>query len=631
MANLLSKLIFLLFCLWSFTIVFFYGKNFPYAGSYENLVLDELFGGVVFILVCVLSGNRLFRLFRLSSLPMTEELLFSAALGAGIISLSLLILGLLNMFYSWILTTFFILVVTLAITNWSCLKRYKNQIIKNYPSHFSLAETILISLIFGVVILALFNTLTPPFYRDSLIHHLALPKWHLRYHRIVDLPFAIFSYYPPFMEMLYTGALFFGSDILAQLFHYLFYLGCLFFTFLLARKFLSRPLSLLTVLLFGSLPVVFRIASVAYSDFGLTFFTLGGSLALFYWIKTKESNWLTLSAVMVGLAVSCKYNGLIIFLFFIAYILLIMLREKLGGKYLIKNTFLFLLLVFLVNSFWLGKNFFSLGNPIFPLGNKFLGKKPEQIQLPLPPRKIRKILYGESLKDQILLPWNLAVKTKTKVRQELDGVINPIFLIFLPAFFFIPKKSTDIKWITSFCLFYFLSFWASGVIRLRYLMPIYPFLSFLTIYSISSWKDQKKKTLGLILINLSLVLNFYWILPDTIKVNPINFLVGKESRAAFLTRQLPVYPVFEYINHHLPLTARIMLVYGGNFGNDGYYLDRDYYFTYWDQGAGIKDILQKSSTPEEVRLELKRKGITHLLINEHFLKIDFSSSLSPKK
>jgi len=626
----IRKIAFPLFILWVLLIFFFYGENFSFSGTWDNFVGDELLGGGIFIFFCFLIGNRFFQFLCLSYSSVMEEVLFSAGLGAGIIYLSIFILGLLQAFYPSTLGSLFVFLLILALSNWKNLERLRDKI-KNYQPYFSFIEVVLFSLLSGFILLALFNTLTPPFYRDALIHHLALPKWYLRHYRIEDIPFAIFSYYPPFMEMLYTGALFFRSDILAQLLHYLFYFGCLFLTFILANKFLSRALSLLTVLLFGSLPVVFRIASVAYSDFGLTFFALEGSLALFYWINTKELKWFYLSAVMVGLTVSCKYNGLIIFLFFGATILVIMARWKVPGKSLLKNAFFFLLIVFLINSLWLGKNLRYTGNPIFPLGGKIFNKNPEQPQTLLSSFEIRKLIYGEDLKDQIFLPWNLAVKTKTKSRQELDGVINPIFLVFLPIFFFLPAKPAEIKWIAFFCLFYFLFFWASGEIRLRYLMPIYPFLSFLTIYSVNNWHSKWKKSGGWFIIGLSLVLNLYWVLSYTVTVNPINFLLGKESRTAFLTRHLPSYPVFEYINRHLPPTSRIMFLYGGNFGNDGYYLNRDYVFGAWDLAAPIKDIIQNSSRPEEVYQKLVRMNISHLLINWKLLKMDFSSSLAQEK
>ena len=117
----------------------------------------------------------------------------------------------------------------------------------------------------------------------------------------------------------------------------------------------------------------------------------------------------------------------------------------------------------------------------------------------------------------------------------------------------------------------------------------------------------------------------------TSKINPFDFLVGKESRRAFLCRHIPPYPVFEYVNKHLPQNARIMFLYGGKFGNDGYYLDRDYFYDTRYMGYTGKKILTKAESAEEVRKEFRNLGISHFLINWNRLQMDYSSSLSTEK
>ena len=68
-----------------------------------------------------------------------------------------------------------------------------------------------------------------------------------------------------------------------------------------------------------------------------------------------------------------------------------------------------------------------------------------------------------------------------------------------------------------------LSFWASSVVKLRYLMPIYPMLALLTAYTIATWETKWKKSLVTITLVLSFFLNLYWVLLYTAKVNPISF------------------------------------------------------------------------------------------------------------
>lgn len=162
-------------------------------------------------------------------------------------------------------------------------------------------------------------------------------------------------------------------------------------------------------------------------------------------------------------------------------------------------------------------------------------------------------------------------------------------------------------------------------------MPIYPMLALITAYTIATWEIKGKKIFVTITLVLAFFLNLYWVLIYTAKVNPISFLVGKESRRDFLCRHLPSYPVFEYINHNLPQGAKIMFLYGGQHGNDGYYLNHDYYYDSGYLGYTAKKILATATSAEEVRTAFVRMGITHLFINWDLLHIDFSSSLPEEK
>ena len=78
---------------------------------------------------------------------------------------------------------------------------------------------------------------------------------------------------------------------------------------------------------------------------------------------------------------------------------------------------------------------------------------------------------------------------------------------------------------------------------------------------------------------LFMVLFFFAALPGVYlwryfeAVRPIGYLTGQESRETYLARVLPEYPVFDYINHKLPATAKIYLLF---IGRRAYYCERDY-------------------------------------------------------
>ncbi|MCH8919920.1 MAG: hypothetical protein IIA23_04340 [Chloroflexi bacterium] len=61
--------------------------------------------------------------------------------------------------------------------------------------------------------------LVPPVARDELTHHLAIPKLYVNSGRILEVPFAPYSYYPMLLDMLYTPFVKWGWDSVPKLVH----------------------------------------------------------------------------------------------------------------------------------------------------------------------------------------------------------------------------------------------------------------------------------------------------------------------------------------------------------------------------------------------------------------------------
>ncbi|MBN2467700.1 MAG: glycosyltransferase family 39 protein [Deltaproteobacteria bacterium] len=594
------------------------------------MVLDEILFGLALVLLSLLSGNRLLTTFRPDSISILDEILFSIGIGLGCLSLSVLLLGLSKLLYTSALVFVLIGFCTIAPTNYQYALRLWTRA-KHSHVTFSRSEVliILLTLLFAIITLA--NALTPPVARDALIHHLAIPKIYITHHAIVEVPFSAPSYYPPLVEMLYAAALLLSSDISTKVIHFLFYLGSLCLTFSLGKLCLPRRMSLLAVLLFASLPVVSQVASTAYADLTLTFYSLGAVVATLRWFQSNNARWLYLAACMVAFAVGSKYNGLLVLFSLLTIVTGFLIRKKTSFLSLAKTLTFLVLSVILINSVWLGRNYAFTGNPLFPLASEIIGKSwlPD---IPQPSAfQIRNAIYGETLWDQVILPWNLSVKTKSTAGYGLDGVANPFYLILLPFFILFVKKSTEIKAIAYFCLLYLLFFWASSSVRIRYLMPILPMIGIITAYTILHLEIKWKPLLLTILLAATFLLNLYWVLNYTSAIDPLCFLTGNESRRDYLCRQIPQYPVFEYINTCLSENAHIMFLYGGKHGNDAYYLDRAYSYDSRDLGYTCKKILNGTDTPEEVHEAFLLRNIDYFLINWKLLEFDFSASLPRQK
>ncbi len=95
----------------------------------------------------------------------------------------------------------------------------------------------------------------------------------------------------------------------------------------------------------------------------------------------------------------------------------------------------------------------------------------------------------------------------------------------------------------------------------------------------------------------------------------------------FLSRTLPPYPMYRFVNQALPPDARVFLIYMKNYT---FLCDRDCYADAMFEAHTLQKILRQAASPSEVRDRLKTEGFTHLLYDEFYLLGD-PSPLSPEE
>lgn len=93
--------------------------------------------------------------------------------------------------------------------------------------------------------------------------------------------------------------------------------------------------------------------------------------------------------------------------------------------------------------------------------------------------------------------------------------------------------------------------------------------------------------------------------------DPWEYLTGRETEESYLTRAIPSYPIFRYINNNLPSHSRILFL--GETMN--FYCHRDVISSTAFDINPIVPVLKNAETKEEVYAYLKQMGVTHLLIN----------------
>ena len=162
--------------------------------------------------------------------------------------------------------------------------------------------------------------------------------------------------------------------------------------------------------------------------------------------------------------------------------------------------------------------------------------------------------------------------------------------------------------------------------RIRYILPILPFLTILAVTGIrngTEWlASRRQSALRLagravpFAIALLIAANFFYLGNQFADVRPLSYILGEESRDEFLTRQVGSYPATNFINRNLPADAVVYLLY---LSGRGYYLDREYIHHVGLETAIVKAMARSSADADTLKAFLRSLGGTHLLVRDELL------------
>ncbi|MFH1103004.1 MAG: glycosyltransferase family 39 protein [Pseudomonadota bacterium] len=481
----------------------------------------------------------------------------------------------------------------------------------------------------------------PPISRDALTHHLAIPKLYLKHGGIYEIPDRPFSYYPMNLDLLYLFPLSFGNDIIPNLIHFSFALMTAWLIYNYLKKRTDSIHGLIGALFFLSIPVIVKLSITAYVDLGLIFFSTAALLFLFRWRETSKKNWLILSAVMCGLAMGIKYNGLISFMLLMSFVPIIYLgktRKRLFDQCKsLGYGLLFSLIAIIIFSPWMVRNYIWTKNPVYPLfSDRFQSSRvtdsdtdPKNIKEKSPsnlaPFAIRKVVYQESWWKIALVPIRIFFEGQDDNPKLFDGKLNP-FLCLLPLLALLfrsgndgfPKTEKKILALFS-VLFLFISFFLADM-RIRYIGPILPPLVILSMIGLFQIKKvlsehvyKQNKGVISILVFLSLVflflINFLYIAKQLGHLEPIPYITGSINRNEYIEKYWPEYAAIRYLNENISTDSKILALF---IGDRGYYFEREIFFGKNE----LQKNINKSESPRSILMFFKRFDISYILVRE---------------
>jgi 4-amino-4-deoxy-L-arabinose transferase-like glycosyltransferase len=600
------------------------------------------------VLAAFCAGEKLWRRLKLHFDTCLETFVFSTAVGLGIISYSVLILGNVRLLYR---TPCYLLLASIIAASIpqirSFLKRLRDErqgqaeksAMQSIDSPFMTA----LKVIFVISIcLYLVQVFSPPLNYDSLAYHLAIPKIYAQEHHVSCIPHNVYANFPMTMEFLYVLGLLLRGDILAKMMH--FFMGILtaLAIYSFSKRYFERKTALVASLIFYNIPLVGLLSGWAFNDLMLTAYEFLAVAAIANWFlsnQPKEENWLWASAIFCGLSIGTKYPALLFLLPFSLLAIVIKLMgqacltptsEKTnnpvgdgharpankvaqkGNSYAIKKLALFLLITLLVASPWFIKNAFYTHNPVYPFFygffNKVFGDPGGGI---FDTQRFMKHHRPQNFQaGQIFtLLW----------RTNMDNKIGPAFILFLPLLLFIRPVKPALKLLLLFAGLYFVLWTFFTHQDTRFLIPSLPALCIGSAYVITGITG-KSKPLTLFVHMVILFVAFFnlsWMPLTIARYGLLKVAVGVEDRNEFLMGSaFYQYSAFDYINNELPGDARILFV--GE--NQTYYCDREIVSNSPLDMNIIVEIINRSSSQKEIRNELNSLGITHVLYNASEIK-----------
>lgn len=488
-------------------------------------------------------------------------------------------------------------------------------------------EAVLFGVLAALLAATLILSLAPPFERDTLVYHLAVPKLYLKEHGIVYVPGNIYSNFPFFTEMFYVAALALGDERIAALFHFAFFILTIIVTAQLCKRLAGRRAIIFALLLMATAPVAVQTASTAYVEMSLAFYTALSLLALFGFSETGRSRWFLAMGIFAGFSVSIKYTALLYLPLFPALVVINAARtRKPGLSRTSGGVWLFLAAALVFGAPFYIKNFVYTGNPLYPFFYSIFGGIGwDSERAALFGQFMKSYGLGRSAIDYLLLPFNIFFRATFDPIGEpravgFDGQIGPGFALSVPLAILLAAKKPlppTIKVLGIFAAVYFAA-WAFTTQQIRFLIPVLPAFAALAAHFFKGAGDRSKKAAGAVasLVLFGAAINFVPISRHYLVVKPYRPVFGFEKKDAFLGRMLPQsYESMRWANSNLPSDSKILLVWMRNYG---YYLDRAYYTDAVYEAYTIEKVLAASSSADEAAKRLKAMGFTHLMINQRF-------------
>jgi len=346
---------------------------------------------------------------------------------------------------------------------------------------------------------SLIQGLAPPNDFDSLMYHLALPRYD------VELGYMSIPWDRELVQFLFPGfsinfsrlALVLADSGAAQMIHGLFGIIAALGSAMLVRKLgYEHRIALLAAVLFLVIRAVIWQMATVETDVTFAAYGIFTVLAYFSWNKEGSAPQAFLFGLLLGAGILIKLTGFVLAVSYAPLILFHIAKDLMGPKHLVRTVWIGPLTALAVITPHLIKMTILTGNPLFPLLNPlFNPDKPDLIG------GLETLNgTGMGLFDLLSAPWNFSVLPM----HYFDGMVlgTPYLLALCPLLLLDPGRRRWLPVLSIVLIFYVIWFYKLSQ-QVRFLVQIAPIMTAVAAVGATAlWK----RTEGMVLLKAPLVL-----------------------------------------------------------------------------------------------------------------------------
>lgn len=606
-------------------------------------VLDHFFDialslGLSVTLIC--AGHFTCERLRIRFSNVPEEIGVSLFVGTGVLGIAVLLLGLIGWLRPIPISLFIAICIVVSRRSWSRLYTVVNEGVLRLKR--SREAALCTSIYLCLITLFILRAATPPTAADELIYHLPVTQAFVQQGRIYPMFDNSLGNLPFLIHMIYAVFLLAGSDIAARLFSLFLAVGTSLAILGFCTRYLTQRVGVLAMFAFFAAGMVVELAVTSRIDVSLAGMLFLCTYAMINYLESKNRSWLWISALLAGFSLGIKHTAVIwLALVGVMYVVEELIINRGRSLKAFRLGIAYMLLAFAVACPWYLKNYVWFHNPVYPLltgevaefgpqGIRFFDENDEQrleahfnvVRSEMPEvieaqeEELTKAINSRVPRHPLRW-WEFFLKPDTYLMSEPNQYPNYLFLI-IPLFVFVTKPRW-IMWLLLLSLgFVFAVTWTSWIAR--YLLPAYPALTIVAIYTLTSilerfrqrWSVEK---LSLYAVAAALGVTVSASAQAMVNYNSFSYLAGKSSRLETIT-PFTYYKPIQFINNHLPADARILIIGAQlNYGIERPYLsDESWFATKW------RRLLVRNESFEEINEDLKRQGFTHIFFSADLFK-----------